>query len=208
MKLKNILSIMLIGLVLLTGCAEKPEVTVTAYFDELKTSISPDLKTIAIEKYFDQAVEIEETNQDLSLESFESNEMTDRYLELFRGFEYKVIDSKIEGDSAVVNVEITTYPVGELLSNYMVQLFSKVFEWAFSGITEEEITAKSTTLFLDLAAEVEKTYVKTVPVYMVKKEGKWLISGDTTNYEMMDALTGGILEFAKQLEENTSESNG
>ncbi|NTW91605.1 MAG: hypothetical protein HGA35_06735, partial [Erysipelotrichaceae bacterium] len=104
--------------------------------------------------------------------------------------------------------EITTYPVGELLSNYMVQLFSKVFEWAFSGITEEEITAKSTTLFLDLAAEVEKTYVKTVPVYMVKKEGKWLISGNTTNYEMMDALTGGILEFAKQLEENTNESNG
>ena len=134
--------------------------------------------------------------------------MTDRYLELFRGFEYKVIDSKIEGDSAVVNVEITTYPVGELLSNYMVQLFSKVFEWAFSGITEEEITAKSTTLFLDLANDIQKTYVKTVPVYMVKKEGKWLISGDTTNYEMMDALTGGILEFAKQLEENTNETNG
>ena len=208
MKLKNILSIMLIGLVLLTGCAEKPDVTVTAYFDELKTSISPDLKTIAIEKYFDTAVQIEESNQDLSLESFESNEMTDKYLELFRGFEYKVIDSKIEGDSAVVNVEITTYPVGELLSNYMVQLFSKVFEWAFSGITEEEITAKSTTLFLDLATDIQKTYVKTVPVYMVKKEGKWLISGDTTNYEMMDALTGGILEFAKQLEENTAESNG
>lgn len=208
MKLKNSISILLIGLVLLSGCAEKPELTVTAYFDELKTSITPDLKTIAIEKYFDQSIEIEETSQDLSLESFESNEMTDRYLELFRGFEYKIIDSKVDGDSAIVNVEITTYPVGELLSNYMVQLFSKVFEWAFSGITEEEITAKSTTLFLDLATEVEKTYVKTVPVYMVKKDGKWLISGDVTNYEMMDALTGGILEFAKQLEESANESNG
>lgn len=208
MKLKNILKLLLIGLVLLAGCAEKPEVTVTAYFDELKTNITPDLKTIAIEKYFDTAVQIEESNQDLSLESFESNEMTDRYLELFRGFEYKIIDSTVNKDSAVVNVEITTYPVGELLSNYMVQLFSKVFEWAFSGITEEEITAKSISLFLDLATDIEKTYVKTIPVYMVKKDGKWLISGDVTNYEMIDALTGGVLEFAKKLEESTNESNG
>lgn len=134
--------------------------------------------------------------------------MTDRYLELFRGFEYKIIDSTVNKDTAVVNVEITTYPVGELLSNYMVQLFSKVFEWAFSGITEEEITAKSTSLFLDLATDIEKTYVKTIPVYMVKKDGKWLISGDVTNYEMIDALTGGVLEFAKKLEESTNESNG
>ena len=208
MKNTKILSLLLIGIVLLSGCAAKPETNVTAYLDELKTSISSDLNTIAIEKYFDTDVQITENNQEFTLESHESNEMTLRYLELFRGFEYKVIDSKIEGDSAVVNVEITTYPVGELLSNYMVQLFSKVFEWAFSGITEEEITAKSTTLFLDLANDIQKTYVKTVPVYMVKKEGKWLISGDTTNYEMMDALTGGILEFAKQLEENTAESNG
>lgn len=208
MKLKNILSILLIGFVLLTGCAEKPEVTVAAYFDELKTSISPDLKTIAIEKYFDTAVQIEESNQDVSLESFESNEMTDRYLELFRGFEYKIIDSTINKDSAVVNVEITTYPVGELLSNYMIQLFSKVFEWAFSGITEDEITDNSVNQFLSLSTDIEKTYVKTVPVYMVKKDGKWLISGDLTNYEMIDALTGGVLEFAKKLEESTSQSNG
>ena len=131
MKLKNILRLLLIGLVLLAGCAEKPEVTVTAYFDELKTNITPDLKTIA-----------------------------------------------------------------------------KVFEWAFSGITEEEITTKSTSLFLDLATDIEKTYVKTIPVYMVKKDGKWLISGDVTNYEMIDALTGGVLEFAKKLEESTNESNG
>ena len=208
MKNTKILSLLLIGIVLLSGCAAKPETNVTAYLDELKTSISSDLNTISIEKYFDTAVQIEESNQDLSLESFESNEMTDRYLELFRGFEYKIIDSTVNKDTAVVNVEITTYPVGELLSNYMVQLFSKVFEWAFSGITEEEITAKSTSLFLDLATDIEKTYVKTIPVYMVKKDGKWLISGDVTNYEMIDALTGGVLEFAKKLEESTNESNG
>jgi len=208
MKLKNIISLFLVGLVLLTGCAEKPEVTVSTYFDELKTSISPDLKTIAIEKYFDQSLEFDNSNRDLSMDSFKSTEMSNRYLELFRGFEYKIIDSTVKGDSAIVNVEITTYPVGDLLSNYMIQLFSKVFEWAFSGISEEEVTEKSISLFLDLANDTEKTYIKTVPVYMVKKEGKWLISGDITNYEMMDALTGGVLEFAKKLEESTNQSNG
>ncbi len=207
MKNTKILSLLLIGIVLLSGCAAKPETNVTAYLDELKTSISSDLNTIAIEKYFDTDVQITENNQEFTLESHESNEMTLRYLELFRGFEYKVIDSTVDGDTAIVNVELTTYPVGELLQNYMVQLFSNVFEWSFVGLSEEEMTERSTTLFLELSNELEKTYISTVPVYLVKKEGKWLMVGSDKNFELINALTGGVLEFAKKLAES-SDVNG
>lgn len=207
MKNTKILSLLLIGIVLLSGCAAKPETNVTAYLDELKTSISSDLNTIAIEKYFDTDVQITENNQEFTLESHESNEMTLRYLELFRGFEYKVIDSTVDGDTAIVNVELTTYPVGELLQNYMVQLFSNVFEWTFVGLSEEEMTERSTTLFLELSNELEKTYISTVPVYLVKKEGKWLMVGSDKNFELINALTGGVLEFAKKLAES-SDVNG
>ena len=203
MKNTKILSLLLIGIVLLSGCAAKPETNVTAYLDELKTSISSDLNTIAIEKYFDTDVQITENNQEFTLESHESNEMTLRYLELFRGFEYKVIDSTVDGDTAIVNVELTTYPVGELLQNYMVQLFSNVFEWSFAGLSEEEMTERSTTLFLELSNELEKTYISTVPVYLVKKEGKWLMVGSDNNFELINALTGGVLEFAKKLAESS-----
>ena len=207
MKNTKILSLLLIGIVLLSGCAAKPETNVTAYLDELKTSISSDLNTIAIEKYFDTDVQITENNQEFTLESHESNEMTLRYLELFRGFEYKVIDSTVDGDTAIVNVELTTYPVGQLLQNYMVQLFSNVFEWTFVGLSEEEMTERSTTLFLELSNELEKTYISTVPVYLVKKEGKWLMVGSDKNFELINALTGGVLEFAKKLAES-SDVNG
>lgn len=207
MKNTKILSLLLIGIVLLSGCAAKPETNVTAYLDELKTSISSDLNTFAIEKYFDTDVQITENNQEFTLESHESNEMTLRYLELFRGFEYKVIDSTVDGDTAIVNVELTTYPVGELLQNYMVQLFSNVFEWSFVGLSEEEMTERSTTLFLELSNELEKTYISTVPVYLVKKEGKWLMVGSDKNFELINALTGGVLEFAKKLAES-SDVNG
>ena len=39
MKNTKILSLLLIGIVLLSGCAAKPETNVTAYLDELKTTV-------------------------------------------------------------------------------------------------------------------------------------------------------------------------
>ena len=89
----------------------------------------------------------------------------------------------------------------------MVQLFSNVFEWSFAGLSEEEMTERSTTLFLELSNELEKTYISTVPVYLVKKEGKWLMVGSDKNFELINALTGGVLEFAKKLAES-SDVNG
>ena len=58
MKNTKILSLLLIGIVLLSGCAAKPETNVTAYLDELKTSISSDLNTFAIEKYFEKDLKV------------------------------------------------------------------------------------------------------------------------------------------------------
>jgi len=195
-------------LLLLNGCAVKPEVTVSSYFDELKTTISSDLDSIEIQDYFDSEVKLSDTEQDLDLNNDESNEMTARYMELFQGFEYTIKESVVEGDTATVSVEIVTYPIGELLSNYVVQLLSKAFEWAFSGISEEEMELRTTNLFLELSNGIEKTYTKTIPVYLVKKDDKWLLVGGDTNYEMFNAITGGLLDFAKQFQEDMTESNG
>lgn len=195
-------------LLLLNGCAVKPDVTVSSYFDELKTTISSDLDSINIQEYFDSEVKLSGTEQDLDLSNEESNEMTERYMELFQGFEYSIKESVVEGDTATVSVEIITYPIGELFSNYVVQLLSKAFEWAFAGISEEEMELRTNTLFLELSADIEKTYTVTVPVYLVKIEGKWLLVGGDTNYEMFNAITGGLLDFAKQFQEDMNESNG
>lgn len=202
-----ILSTMCIVLVL-NGCAIKPEVTVTNYFDELKTTISSDLDSFDIQEYFDSEVKLLDSEQDFDLSNDESNEMTERYMELFQGFEYTIKESVVDGDKATVSIEIITYPMGELFSNYVVQLLSKAFEWAFAGISEDEMELRTNTLFLELSNDIEKTYTKTIPVYLVKKEGKWLLVGGDTNYEMFNAITGGLLDFAKQFQDNMNESNG
>lgn len=195
----TIISIIIITL-LLNGCAIKPEVTITEYFTDLQTTLSTDFKSLSIEKYFDSEVVLSDNDQSLNYDSGESNEMTERYIELFQGFEYTIKDTIINGDNATVNVEILTYPMGELLSNYITQLMSKVFEWAFSGLSEEEMTQKMTDLFIESSNNLEKTYTKTVPVYLVKVEGKWLLSGGETNYALFNALTGGMIDFAKQIQ--------
>lgn len=195
----TILSIIIITL-LLNGCAIKPEVTLTEYFTDLQTTMTSDFKSLSIEKYFDGEVVLSEDDQSLNIDSGESNEMTDRYIELFKGFEYTIKDTVINGDNATVNVEILTYPMGELLSNYVTQLMTKVFEWAFSGITEEEMTQRSTDMFIELSNNLEKTYTNTVPVYLVKVDDKWLIMGGETNYPLFNALTGGMIDFAKQFQ--------
>lgn len=195
----TILSIIIITL-LLNGCAIKPEVTLTEYFTDLQTTMTSDFKSLSIEKYFDGEVVLSEDEQSLNIDSGESNEMTDRYIELFKGFEYTIKDTVINGDNATVNVEILTYPMGELLSNYVTQLMTKVFEWAFSGITEEEMTQRSTDMFIELSNNLEKTYTNTVPVYLVKVDDKWLIMGGETNYPLFNALTGGMIDFAKQFQ--------
>jgi hypothetical protein len=192
----------------LSGCAAKPEVSVSGYFDELKTTISSDLNSINIQEYFDSEVKLFDSEQDLDLGNDESNEMTERYMELFKGFEYSIKESVVDGDTATVSVEIIAYPMGELFSNYVMQLLSKAFEWAFSGISEEEMEQRTITLFLELSNDLEKTYTKTVPVYLIKKDGKWLLIGGDTNYEMFNAITGGLLDFAKQFQDNNNESNG
>jgi hypothetical protein len=208
MKSKLFILSTLCLLLLLNGCAVKPEATVSSYFDELKTTISSNLDSIEIQDYFDSEVKLSDTEQDLDLNNDESNEMTARYMELFQGFEYTIKESVVEGDTATVSVEIVTYPIGELLSNYVVQLLSKAFEWAFSGISEEEMELRTTNLFLELSADLEKTYTKTIPVYLVKKDGEWLLVGGDTNFEMFNAITGGLLDFAKQFQEDIPESNG
>ncbi len=195
----TILSIIIITL-LLNGCAIKPEVTITDYFTDLQTTLSTDFKSLSIEKYFDSEVVLSENEETLNYDSGESNVMTERYIELFQGFEYTIKDTVINGDNATVNVEILTYPMGELLSNYVTQLMTRVFEWAFSGISQEEITQKTTDLFIELSTNLEKTYTNTVPVYLVKVDGKWLMAGGETNYALFNALTGGMIDFAKQFQ--------
>lgn len=194
-----ILSIIIIAL-LLNGCAIKPEVTITEYFTDLQTTITSDFKSLSIEKYFDGEVVLSENAQSFNYENGESNAMTERYIELFQGFEYTIKDTVINGDNATVNVEILTYPMGELLSNYVTQLMTKVFEWAFSGVTEEEMTQKSTEMFIELSNNLEKTYTNTVPVYLVKVDDKWLLIGGETNYPLFNVLTGGMIDFAKQFQ--------
>lgn len=200
--MKNKLSIVSIILImlLLNGCAVKPEVTITEYFTDLQTTLSTDFKTLSIEKYFDSAVVLSDNDQSLNYDSGESNVMTERYIELFQGFEYTIKDTVINGDSATVNVEIKTYPMGQLLSNYMTQLMTKAFEWAFSGLSQEEMTQKMTDMFMEMSNTLEKTYTNTIPVYLVKVEGKWLLVGGETNYALFNALTGGMIDFAKQFQ--------
>lgn len=206
--MKNKLTkLILIGLsLLLNGCTVKPDATVSNYLTELKTTESINFDSLSIQKYFDSEIELSYNGQVLDYETNESNDVSHRYMELFKGFEYTILKTETNGSQAIVNVEILTYSMGELFSTYLTQLFTKGFEWAFAGLSEEEMTLRSNNLFLQLAENLDKTYTKTVSIYLVKVDDSWVMVGGEKNYALFNALTGGLLDFAKQFSSNMNNS--
>lgn len=187
-------------ILVLTACAAKPETTVENYLMELKGDITSDFETIAIEEYFDSKVNFGVENSVSKDESGAviENEFTQRYQELFQDFDYVINDSVIDGDQSVVNIEITTYPIAELLTKYFSELFANVFSWSLSGMSQDEIDQKSQKLFIDLSANIQKTYVSIVPVNLNKVDGKWYLDG-ADNDQLFNALTGGTFEYFQQI---------
>ena len=185
-------------LFILVGCAAKPESTVTAYLEAIKVNETTVFDTQEQAKYFDRTVELEDLDDAQALLDDQSEVQKAFSLELFKvikEFEYKVVSSTISEDklTAIVQVEFTTYPVGDMMLAMMQKLFASLFTMTFEN--DEQVTQFMLDTFVALKPEYQKDRVNTVDVHLIKVENEWKMVGDEKNTPMFNALLGGVMDL-------------
>lgn len=190
--MKKFLSLFVVLILIagLAGCGgESPEQAVTNAFDAIKNI---DGETAS--KYFnyDELLNAGETGEEATdAESdAESKEMAELIL---KHFDYKIVSSSKDGDSATVKAEITNVDMKSVLANFI----SQAFILAFSGLDEATMDQQMNDKFKELInSEDNKTVTETVDINLVKKEDGWKID---MSDDLEDSIFGGMISAAEDM---------
>lgn len=114
-----------------------------------------------------------------------------KFIKKIQEFDYKIKEEKVDGDSAVVTVEIKTYDFGKAYKD----TYDQVLAAAQDGTLTANSDIKSyvyENMFKNLLAVKDKTYTKEINIKCKKKDGKWETE-ITKNSELQDAVLGGMM---------------
>lgn len=117
-----------------------------------------------------------------------------------REFDYELSNEQIDGDTATVDVKITTYAAGDAFSSFMSDYISQAFTLALSGASEDQITELASSIFSSKIKTMEKSYTDTVTLNLTKVDGSWKVDALDNYGEIADALVGGLITTAQSIE--------
>lgn len=120
---------------------------------------------------------------------------------LFSKLSCKINSTKVEGDNAVVNADITTIDMQKIFLNYMSQSLSLI------NSTGQEQNQDSSALQTQLAQiftellkkQDTKTVTTNVDIHLVKSQGNWTI---TLDENFQDAVLGGVVKAVRLINES------
>ena len=209
--MKKIFCILLIVAMVFTmaACGNKPSAQNT---DE-EEIMSPTQTLDAFLKAF-QARDVDKLNEfyegeadDLifwkDLEDPALSGLMDKMMEKLLDFDYALSNEKIDGKTATVDVNFTTYDIGGIMKDIIENMLSDAAALALSGLTQEELETEineiMTKKFEEYAKIAKKEKVMSVPVNLVMINGRWLVKDISRTDDIMDALSGGLTEFAENI---------
>lgn len=206
--MKKLLSMFLaLGLcVSLVGCSSgeaAPQDTVSAMIDTYKAQ-----KLDELSNYYEGGDDFFEDGSDLNTElEAAEEELMNMFMEKLTDVDYTIENETIDEDTATVTVKITANNVGEKLAEGLQQAIVTALGLAFSETPEEEVNAIVAETMISPVENCEKTYENTVEVKLVKSEdGAWLLVSGDENYDLANALTGGLMQFSDELDNMSTET--
>lgn len=124
-------------------------------------------------------------------------------------YDCKVNSETEDGDTATVNVTISTYDFSAWFSNSLSAAIGEVITLSLSGNdSDEAMTEIMNKVFneqTDAIISAGKTKTTTLDIICKKDNGQWVVDEEATGEELYDALTGGLLssltEMASGLED-------
>ncbi len=176
MKKKITILLLALCLVLLAACGEpSPSDALKADIEKAKSSPDEIIEGIGSDGFGEEATQA----------------LIDKVLD----FDYKLGEEKVDGETATVDLTITTYPLGEIFTNVLSELFSSNLE-ELGAMTEEELTAYMDETLISNLDKAEKNFETDLTVTLKKQDGKWVVE---ESEEFTNALTGGMLDFASSM---------
>lgn len=206
--MKKLLSMFLaLGMcVTLVGCSSgeaAPQDTVSAMIDTYKAQ-----KLDELSNYYEGGDDFFEDGSDLNTElEAAEEELMNMFMEKLTDVDYTIENETVDEDTATVTVKITANNVGEKLAEGLQQAIVTALGLAFSETSEEEINAIIAETMISPVENCEKNYENTVEVKLVKsEEGTWLLVSGDENYDLANALTGGLMQFSDELDNMSTET--
>jgi hypothetical protein len=169
---------------LLTSCGSNPAAAADQYLKAIK---SQDNKTVndQIEKSFSM----------IKMNDEQKKILTD-FIKKLCDFDYKIGDTKKDGDNATVDVTFTTYDWKTWYQNIIKDAQDEVLEMAKEGkITADNATEEATRLIIndidkDLGKLKKKDVKSNATLKLKKKDGKWTV--DSPDADCFNAMMGNL----------------
>lgn len=190
--MKKVLSVLLVLCLcfVLAACGgEKPETAVANLLEAIKNGDNETIEKYLPSEDFDAGAD------EVGLGEEEIAEY------LFSKLTYEIKGSNVSGDTASVDVELTTLDMPAVFGSYITEMLSLAMENAFKSegeaLSEEELDEKSKQALINLmTAEDAKTVTKTVGFQLEKNKKSWRVKNSK---EVADAVMGGLISALESL---------
>ena len=194
--------IAIIGTIVFIVTANKPEKTVEEFFTRLKEGNIEEAKKY-IDNYND-LFEEEQEEQENTEEDFAdvlNNEENQKLL--FTDIQTNIKEVKKEGNTAKIQVELTTKNFKTIMTNYINKIIQLSMSTVVGGenLTQEEINNAIKDYFIEeLKNESIDKATTTQEITLNKKEGKWIIeANDNLRTLIYPGLEEAFQEITNQL---------
>lgn len=119
-----------------------------------------------------------------------SKKSIEGFTEKLKDFDYEILDEKVDGDKATVNVKITTYDFKSSVKKSFQSLYQKALNGEIKS--EKELYAYiDKEVFGSLNKLKDKTLSKKVKINCKKKDGKWETDIEQ-NQDFQNAILGDL----------------
>ena len=201
----------LLIILLLAGCGggtPSPSDVTKQFLDAIKKKDSEKIENLYAGKKVDMIGDILPDQAEESTESKNDEELQKLVEDKLFAFDYSITGEEIKEDKASVNVDITTYKIGEALGNVFGEYLGQAFGLAFSDVSDEELDVLLNTTFKKYFEQLkEKDFKKSATVTLTKSENGWIIDEFADDSDLMDGITGGLASMAKSLSDTFGSSD-
>ena len=174
-----------VGLLLLGGCGDKtpsPKDVVSKELDYLVDGQTQSARQMAL---LSEVVPADEKNEKTDEEIAQTLDL------FFNNFAYKITDSQITDDKAIVDVSLTTIDANAIAKDFISQSIVKQIHGSASP---SSVTYSSNdyyhSLYMLLSSKVYPTTDSTCPIHLTNHESGWQIDPEQN---LEDILTGGFV---------------
>ena len=181
--------LLIISSIFFVGCSngDSPKKTVEAVLTSIQNKNFNE-----IGQYISESAN-EKLNKGLNGElDKEFGELKEPLINLVSKVQFKILDEKVSGDNAQVQVELTVDDLGDQIIKAMPDIMSSAIVSSFSGESKEKIEEKLRQKVKEILNTQLPKKTETETVYLKKVNDKWVLEENEKNKDFIFMLLGNF----------------